>query len=137
MTKNSILLSTSCLTPKEAESLKTQNIGTVDPVLRLTNIVDILSIESNGITIVKKLIRLLLRNDALVGKPGVRDSIENLCDVFVKELQTFTIDLGPYRQRLLAYLRKHHHLFVGNSIAEGDGDGVREKHPPHSYDIRS
>jgi hypothetical protein len=70
---------------EEAELLRIQSIRTVNSFLRITNIFDILTIDSKEINNVKRQICFLLNDNTYVIKPGIRGSIEYLRDLFLQK----------------------------------------------------
>ena len=70
---------------EEAELLRIQSIRTVNSFLRITNIFDILTIDSKEINNVKRQICFLLDDNTYVIKPGIRGSIEYLRDLFLQK----------------------------------------------------
>ena len=61
---------------EETELLRIQSIRTVNSFLRIADIFDVLTIDSEEINIVKRQICFLLNNNTYVIKPGSRGSIE-------------------------------------------------------------
>ena len=70
---------------EEAELLRIQSIRTVNSFLRITDIFDVLTIDSEEINNVKRQICVPLNNNMYVIKPGIRGSIEYLRDLFLKK----------------------------------------------------
>ena len=69
----------------EVELLKIQSIRTVHSFLRIANVFDILTIDSDEINSIKRQIRFILSDNTYVIKSGIQGSIEYLRDLFLKK----------------------------------------------------
>ncbi|CAF2942254.1 unnamed protein product [Rotaria sp. Silwood2] len=71
--------------PDEVALLKIQGIRTVNTFLDISNIFDIVNIDSEEIDDIKTKSCFILKNDSYVIRPGSKASIEYLRDLFEKK----------------------------------------------------
>lgn len=71
--------------PMEAQLLKIQSIRTINSFLRISDLFDVFSIDTQEINDVKRQLCFMLNDDNFIVKPGIKASLDYLRDLFHKK----------------------------------------------------
>lgn len=81
----------------EAQLLKIQCIRTINSFLRINDVFDVFSIDSQEVNDMKRQICLILNDNNFIVKPGIRASLDYLRDLFHKKQKEMSSSLNVNR----------------------------------------
>lgn len=123
---------------EETELLRIQCVRSVNSFVRISNIFDVLNIDSEEINRIKKEVCFVLNDNTYVIKPGIKASMDYLRDLFFKKqremgknlnreysnssgtvsMRISTSEIVPNEQRATTIDSVNHRLFLIQSIDE-------------------